>query len=345
VKLKPISPNDDKHKTKRRKKHRRPRKPMRTIAILPTLLTLGNLCFGFAAVYFCGRQLQDLGAEVTAMESMTFNRPLWEDLAPSFLSIAVWMIIIGMICDTLDGRVARGTGQASKFGSELDSLADTVTFGLAPAMMMVVLVRREITEWGVAPLGFSRFGEMALLIGFIYTCCTALRLARFNVETSISEAHHEGFRGLPSPGAAAAVVSTIFLHEYLEWVRHWKLLADVLVVALPALTLVLAWLMVSRVPFRHAASAFFRRRPFWHMAPILLAFALVILYTELVFFIGAWAFVLSGPVKLLTGKRVPEVDEATESADASSASKTGRDTEQSESENFQEQYPKRQIHE
>jgi CDP-diacylglycerol--serine O-phosphatidyltransferase len=255
------------------------------------------------------------------------------------------MIIGGMLCDTLDGRVARKTGQSSKFGSELDSLADTVTFGLAPAMMMVVLTRREIAEWGAAPLGFSRFGEVALLIGFIYVCCTALRLARFNVETSISEAHHQGFRGLPSPGAAAAVVSTIFLHEYLEWVKGLSFLADILVVALPLLTLALAWLMVSRVPFLHAASAFFRRRPFWHMAPILVAFGLIILYTELMFFIGAWAFVLSGLVKLLTGKRLPEVDESTETAATSPGDTTDHETEQSESVNPQAQYPKRQINE
>lgn len=292
--LKPV-----RDKKERRPRRPRKRRPLKTIAMLPTTLTLGNLVAGFAAVYFCGRELQDLGAGQIATDVFTMNRGWLESLAPSFLSIACWMVFLGMICDTMDGRVARKTGQASAFGSELDSLADVVTCGVAPALMVLTLIHRELAQWGQPPLGFYRFAQASAMIGVIYVCCTALRLARFNVETSVDEASHRGFRGLPSPGAAAAAISVIYLHEHLEWMKGYVGLADVLTTALPIMTLALALLMVSRVPYAHLASSFFRRRPFWHLIPVLLGFGVILLYTELAFFTVSWTFVLSGPIRLL----------------------------------------------
>ena len=264
--------------------------------MLPTLLTLGNLCLGFAAAYCCARELQELGAQRAANVVLTRNSQLLEDIAPTFLSVACWLLIGAMICDALDGRVARITGQASKFGEQMDSLADVVSFGVAPALVMVTLVHREVQQWGYAPFGFDRFGQAAMLIGVIYVSCTALRLARFTVEASAEEATHEGFRGLPSPGAAAALLSIIFLHEHLEF-KEWIRTAGVFARILPIAALGLALLMVSRLSYRHAVSAVLRRRPFWHVVPFLFAVAAMLLYTEWVCLIASWSFVASGAVR------------------------------------------------
>ncbi len=264
--------------------------------MLPTLLTLGNLYFGFAAVYYCGREMQDLGAGRQASEVQTLKSPFFEARAPSFLSIAVWMVIGAMICDALDGRVARKTGQSSRFGEQLDSLADIVSFGLAPALMMVTLVQRELSQWGHSPFGFEEFGQAAVFIGAIYVCCTGLRLARFTVEATAEEAAHQGFRGMPSPGAAGAVASLIFLHDHLDAPPPygWPLAAGFIVRVLPLCTLLIALLMVSRVPYTHAVSLFLRRRPFGHVIPVLLLVPLLLRYTEQVLAIAAWSFVASG---------------------------------------------------
>jgi len=204
----------------------------------------------------------------------------------------VWMLMGAMICDALDGRVARGTGRASKFGEQLDSLADVVSFGVAPALMMVTLVQREYVS-----LGFERFDQLAACAGGIYVCCAGLRLARFNVEASLAEASHAGFRGLPSPGAAGAVASLIFLHDHLDTPGGWPAAAAVIAEVLPLGTLFIALLMVSRVPYPHAVSLLLRRRPLGHVIPILLVVPLLLRYTEQVLAVVAWVFLVSGLVQ------------------------------------------------
>ncbi|HPD31522.1 MAG TPA: phosphatidylcholine/phosphatidylserine synthase [Phycisphaerae bacterium] len=280
----------------------RKRRRLRTIGMLPTLLTLGNLCFGFAAIHSCGRDLEEIHAPRSPDVALTFRRELLQKYAPSFLSFASWMIVGSLLCDALDGRVARKTGQASKFGEQLDSLADIVSFGVAPAVMMVTLVHREITQWGYAPLQFQHFGRLTLFVGIIYACCAALRLARFNVEASLDEAAHQGFKGLPSPGAAIAVISVVFLHESIDASSEWAQSANFLTKVLPFCTLVLALLMVSRLRYAHAANWLLRRRPLEHVILILLAFPLIWIYTELSLLVIAWAFALSGPARYVAGR-------------------------------------------
>jgi len=274
----------------------RGRRRLRTIAMLPTLLTLGSVYFGFAAIYCCGREMEDLGAGIRATEVRTLNNQFMEARAPSYLSIAAWMVLAAMICDALDGRIARRTGRTSRFGEQLDSLADIVSFGAAPALMMVTMSRRELTQWG--SLGSYQLGQVAVLVGVIYLCCAALRLARFTVEATAEEAKHEGFRGLPAPGAAGGVVSIIFLHDHLVVDRVWPRTADVLAWALPVCTILIALLMVSRIPFTHVVSSFLRRRPFGHVIALLLPVPFIVLYPEQVAVGLAWSFIASGPVRL-----------------------------------------------
>ncbi|MHC4479217.1 MAG: CDP-alcohol phosphatidyltransferase family protein [Planctomycetota bacterium] len=243
--------------------------------------------------------MHDIGAGISAADVLTFGRQSIERLAPSFLSIAAWMLVAAMICDALDGRVARRRAQTSRFGAQMDTLADMVSFGVAPALMMMVMIRRELIQWGHAPFGFEQFGQAAVFIAIIYVCCAALRLARFTVETSVDEASHRGFRGLPSPGAAGAIISLIYLHDHLGTSGGWQRTADVITKLLPLCTLFIGLLMVSRVRYVHAVSAFLRRRPFGHVVPILLAFALLLLYPAQVAVVLAWGFVVSGLVRTI----------------------------------------------
>lgn len=300
--LKPIPETEDPIDSPAKSKRRRRR--LRTIAMLPTLLTLGNLYFGFLAIYYCGREMHDVGAGVSAAAVLTLKSERWEALAPTYLSIASLMLVAAMLCDAFDGRVARLTYRTSKFGELMDSLADVVSFGAAPALMMVTLVRRELFEWTpYVPFGFERFGQAAVLIGGVFACCTALRLARFSVEASIEEAAHSGFRGLPSPGGAGAVISLVFLHDHWDASGGWATGADIITKALPLCTLVIALLMVSRIPYTHALNVLLRRRPFGHAVTALLVVPLILLYTEQSLTILAWGFALSGPIRMLWRRR------------------------------------------
>lgn len=300
--LKPIRETEETDAPQVKPKRRRRR--LRTIAMLPTLLTLGNLYFGFLAIYYCSREMHNVGKGMSAASKLTFDSQRWEDFAPTYLSIASIMLVAAMLCDAFDGRVARLTKGTSKFGELMDSLADVVSFGAAPALMMVTLVRRELIEWApYVPFGFERFGQAVVLFGGVFACCTALRLARFSVEASIEEANHSGFRGLPSPGGAGAVISLVYLHDHLDGPTGWIAGADFITQILPFCTLAVALLMVSRIPYTHALNTLLKRRPFGHAVTVLLVVPLIILYTELSLAILAWVFVLSGPLRMLWRRR------------------------------------------
>ena len=193
----------------RRRRDDRSRQFRRGVFLLPSLLTVGNLFCGYASVVYSTRS--DF------------------DTAALFIGIA-------MILDTLDGYFARLTKATSAFGVELDSLADVVSFGLAPAILAFT--------WGLWPL--HRLGWAA---GFLYVTGTAMRLARFNVQSTTTTAPVDKryFVGMPSPAAAAVIASTVYLYPYGLSERE---------TALPALAMVLvpAVLMVSTIRFRSVKS-------------------------------------------------------------------------------------------
>ncbi len=188
---------------------------MRKIAVLPSLLTLGNLVCGFHAIRFAadGR----------------------------FMS-AAWLVFLAMVFDALDGKVARLTGASSQFGAELDSLADVVSFGIAPAFIVAMLTAAVQSE----------HQRLVWLSCMVYAVCAALRLARFNVETGPDEESHRFFRGLPSPAAAGQVVALVVLHYYLKEqfgfyaVRH----------VIPAAAFTAGVLMVSRIRYPHVVNIY-----------------------------------------------------------------------------------------
>ena len=197
-----------------RTKQKRPRRRLRDtrvargIKVLPTLLTLGNLLCGFAAIHYAAKPVE---------ASDFFG---W-----STLTVAGTLIFFGMFFDALDGGVARLTRSTSDLGAQLDSLCDMVTFGVAPAFMMLRLVSHYYgAEHGTNILGPDAdnfYAKATWTIAAVYICCTALRLARFNSETVNDDVTaHMWFRGLPSPGSAGCVASLILLHQHLLVKRY-----------------------------------------------------------------------------------------------------------------------------
>jgi CDP-diacylglycerol---serine O-phosphatidyltransferase len=207
------------------------------IYFLPNLMTAGNLFCGFGAVILCiqARLLTDSGEYF-----LSHPHVQWIDL----YSRAVWCILLAVVFDSLDGRLARWGGRTSLFGAEFDSLADVVSFGMAPALMVffLILAPREEYQW---------FREFGWLIAFVYLLCGAVRLARFNVITNPllhrAEAEsHKDFIGLPIPAAAGTVASLVLLLLNLaskdKGLGPWAL-------TLPLILILVSILMVSTIRY------------------------------------------------------------------------------------------------
>jgi CDP-diacylglycerol---serine O-phosphatidyltransferase len=228
---------------------------LRAISALPSLVTLLNAVCGFAAINFAAAGMDDPGA-------------LWlEKPRLTYFAAAGYMIFLGMVADALDGRIARMSNATSDLGEQLDSMADMVTFGIAPAFLMLRVVSGTFGDiiGPVGPAFGSMGGKLLWVIAVGYLCCAALRLARFNLETSPDEASHEGFSGLPSPAAAGLVASLVILCTDLlpelhsDLPRGWVVFSiRLIILSLPAVTLIAAALMVSRVRYVHAMNRYLR---------------------------------------------------------------------------------------
>lgn len=267
------------------------RRRLRAVAVLPTLITLGNLLCGFGAIYWC---MQAAGPGHSESAGRLLERWL-----PSTLSLGAYLVYLAMFLDTLDGRLARMVGTTSDFGGQLDSLADTVSFGVAPAMLMVTMLERSTTfsilshSWIAAVFGDS-LGRGIWLAGAVYVACVAVRLARFNVEVLIDKSASGNFRGMPSPGGAASLVSLVLLHEHLA--VTWGTPAW-FVGVIPAFSIVLGLLMVSRIPYIHFANVFLRRRQPLPLVGLAFAAVLCVLWQpEFSLVAIANAYVFAGPV-------------------------------------------------
>ena len=202
------------------------------IYFLPNLMTAGNLFCGFVAVINC------IQARLQTVAPGTYLR------TPGQLyTHAVWFILAAVIFDSLDGRLARLGGRESLFGAEFDSLADVVSFGVAPALMMFFLILSPTQ-------GFPVFRQIGWFIGFVYLLCAAVRLARFNVITNPllykSKDSSKDFVGLPVPAAAGTVASLVLLLLHLS---EDTLEVHQLALLLPVLLLLIALLMVSTVRY------------------------------------------------------------------------------------------------
>jgi CDP-diacylglycerol--serine O-phosphatidyltransferase len=229
--------------------------PRRGIFLLPSLLTTGNLFCGFLALL------------------LTAQGRLFD---------AAIAIFVAMVMDILDGKVARLTKTTTQFGVEFDSLADVVSFCVAPAFML----------YGLA---LGRLGRAAWLGAFLFVVCGALRLARFNVQSGVSDRRY--FVGLPTPAAAGMVASVVLLlggDEPTAW-QGWAIAVGTYVVAV---------LMVST--FRYYSFKeidFARRRPAQVLLVLVLAALIIATHPQWVLFLAFSVYLLSGPTRPVWARR------------------------------------------
>ncbi|OGP73569.1 MAG: CDP-diacylglycerol--serine O-phosphatidyltransferase [Deltaproteobacteria bacterium RBG_16_49_23] len=224
------------------------------VYILPNLFTTGNLFCGFWAII------------------SVFQEKFY------YAAVA---ILLASVFDILDGKVARLSGATSKFGVQYDSLADLISFGVAPALLAF--------SWALRPYG--RFGWLA---AFLFVVCGALRLARFNVMSASGETKY--FKGLPIPAAASMIALTILLYLRLietGWVKDIVILVMIYV---------LAFLMVSSIRyFSFKEFDLARRKPFSLFIFIVLSMIVIVMEPTLVLFTFIFLYVLSGPVNMVRG--------------------------------------------
>ena len=248
---------------------------MKRIPVLPTLLTLGNGICGFSAIAYASK--------ITADGSQT---P--QDVDYYFL-LAAALIFVAMIFDVLDGYAARLSRTASEFGGQLDSLCDAISFGAAPAFLLLRLGQ----EGNYHPI----VAKTVAIIAALYLACAVLRLARFNIENSPEASSHKRFKGLPSPAAAGCVASIAVLRaatwsgldpDVLQgFVRVWG----------PLGALMAALLMVSHFSYPHLGRQLLRgKRQFQFIVQIVIVLAIVALTPHLALFLIFWCYALMGPV-------------------------------------------------
>jgi CDP-diacylglycerol---serine O-phosphatidyltransferase len=203
--------------------------------------------------------------------------------------LAAFLIAVAFVCDGLDGRVARASRTSSQFGIEYDSLSDVVAFGVAPAALAY--------SWALRPLG-----AIAIVVSGLYVVCAALRLARFNVQTGTADKRR--FTGLPVPGAAAMLAGVVLAYSYFE-----LNLPRTLCAVMAPLTLALAGLMISRVPYPSFKGLDLRKRAQIElMAGVLVVAAMLFAMPQFTWFFIATAYVLSGPYLMARGERIAVAD-------------------------------------
>ena len=251
---------------RQRRRRRRRRQSRRGLLLLPHLITTANLGLGFFAITqsFAGRH-----------------------------DLAAIAIMLAALADAIDGRVARLAGASSRFGLEFDSIADTVSFGVAPAMLAFAAGNLQV------------IGKPGWVMAFTFTVCAALRLARFNV----SPGRYKGrFEGMPSPAAAGMVAATQLFVSFLR--EEGRVIVDVpeWLVALSVVGLGL--LMVSPLPYR-SGKEIDLRHSFGTLVLAVIALLLVIVEHSVTLFVIGVAYVLSGPIDWLwrrhTGAQLEEV--------------------------------------
>jgi CDP-diacylglycerol--serine O-phosphatidyltransferase len=279
---------------------------LKTLPVLPTLLTAGNLASGITAVLCAAHGTGD-------------SRATW-------LQWGAIMIFVAMVCDMLDGKVARMTGQSGAFGAELDSLSDVVSFGLAPAILVHRLI---LGEPGVFDVG----QRLLWFFTVFYPVMASIRLARYNVEHTAMDANY--FRGLPSPGAAAMVCAWIIYYKQGNaYLKSWHLVSDQPYSGLLnldpfgwmllAVMTMSALLMVSTVRYPHIGNTLLGRIGFRKLIIGILVASLLVLKPAETLLVATTGYVMWGVVlgsidavrAWLRGRHPLEDDDDAEAEDA-----------------------------
>ncbi len=234
----------------------------------PTSLTLGNSLLGFGAI----------------LHTLTVYAPEPGQEVPVMLATSAWMIVFAMIFDMLDGWAARMLNAKSMHGMQMDSLADMVTFGVAPAVLVAVMAHTD--ELRVMPF------QWVWVLSATYLGCVALRLALYNVKAIVGDKSASGaFHGLPSPGAAAAVCSVIILNSQAEF--EYVVVTQLL----PVYAGLLGFLMVSPIPYAHLGHWLGNKRRYPLKILFIIGMALLFKWNgPLVAAVAINLYVLSGPL-------------------------------------------------
>jgi len=233
------------------------------IFIIPSLFTCGNMAFGLLSIF--------------------------SSIGGHFIQ-AAWLLIGALACDILDGRIARMTNTTSDFGMELDSLSDLVSFGMAPGIMMYMLVLKTMGKIGIA-------------IAILYVLCCALRLARFNVLAQSGEVQKH-FVGLPTPASAGVIISFVLSYELLgpedlalniKTIPVLMTLMPTFFKAMPIVITVLSFLMVSNIPYMSFKKIKLTRvRTIEFFALMIVLIILVVVYPQNIIFIIFTVYAVSG---------------------------------------------------
>ena len=230
---------------------------MRVKRWAPAIASLANAAAGFTACAFAVTGAVELGA---------------------------LMVLIAVLLDSLDGALARSLQADSEFGAELDSLADAVSFGVAPALLVGSLLSPSVSRIGWALI-------------CTYPLCVVWRLARFNTRHASGAGGHGVFYGLPSTGAGAALVTAVLVYTRIEPLSH------VGTFSLTALVVLLGSLTVSRITYRHAGVMVSRLAPMTAALLAVLFIAGSVMWEyEYMFGVLTWAYALSGPLAAATEK-------------------------------------------
>ncbi len=285
---------DRAHRRLRFRRHRR-RAYIRSAYSLPSLATLGNAVCGFGAMYLCALASGAAGED-----------PLTRKLATHPFTVAAYLIFAAMFFDAIDGRLARFTRHTTDFGGQLDSLADVISFGAAPAFLALMVFKHDVGR--SLPPGLTR---LVWAIGALFMSCAAIRLARFNVSNEHGEQHHFSFLGLPSPAAGGVVASLVLLQQSLKiealemvgtrWGTILQAAATTCVWMLAPVVLLCGLLMVSHIRYPHLVNRYLRgRRPLGQLPLALAVVLMLVVWHEgalaighliyLLWGLGLWAF-------------------------------------------------------
>ena len=268
------------------------------IYILPNAFTAGNLFFGFLSIVLCiqgkfNNESNDRAVDVLAQLIAPTSTNTVE--GAGYYLLAILCILMAFLCDAFDGRVARASGKLSLFGKEYDSLADLVSFGVAPCLLMYFLILQPTKTMSTTLA--SLVMNTGWLIGFIFMLSASIRLARFNVLTNPYIQGHEkyekgDFSGLPAPAAAGTVASIALTMLSLDLTKFSPILIP--------LMLLISWFMISNIPypsFKHinwTTSAKFRS-----FVIIIDCILLVISFREYSFALIFLAYVFYPPIKYI----------------------------------------------
>jgi CDP-diacylglycerol--serine O-phosphatidyltransferase len=283
-----LTDEEREHRRRRIRRHGR-RAYIRSAYSLPSLATLGNAISGFGAAY-----VSSLEAGTRTNDALTHFFVNYHFLA------AAYLIFLAMLFDALDGRLARFTRHTTDFGGQLDSLADVISFGFAPAFVTLQLFHERFPE---LPPVISR---TVWAVSALYVGCAAIRLARFNVSNEHGEQHHFSFLGLPSPGAAAVVAGLILMQQDLqeggEWIGHvghgpFEEAATAVVIMLPFVVLVCGLLMVSAIRYPHLVNRYLRgRRSIGQLLAALMILLLLVVVHRYTLGVFCLLYALLGPI-------------------------------------------------